>query len=98
MTIGKGNDDDSKEDEDGKDNDGSGGGIPDQHTTINYMTAAEDMAAATDGNSIKDNKGDDNDENDGNDGSVDGEDDNRTATMRTGVVAAFLPNMQRSTT
>jgi hypothetical protein len=25
--------------------DGGGGGIPDQHTTINYMTAAEEMAA-----------------------------------------------------
>ncbi len=28
-----------------KDDNGSGGSIPDQHTTINYMTAAEEMAA-----------------------------------------------------
>jgi hypothetical protein len=98
MTIGKGNDDDGKGDDDGKDNDGSGGGIPDPHTTINYMTAAEDMAAATAGNSVKDKDGDNRDENDGNDNSIDGEDDNMMATMTTAVVAAYLPNMQQSTT
>jgi hypothetical protein len=62
------------------------------------MTAAEDMAAATVGNSVKDKDGDDKDENDGNDNIIDGEDDNRTATMTTVVVAAYLPNMQQSTT
>jgi hypothetical protein len=38
-TMGKGDNNKGKNDDNGKDNNGSGGGIPDQHTTINYMTA-----------------------------------------------------------
>ncbi len=44
--MGEGKDDDGKDDNDGKDDEGGGSGIPDRHTTINYMTAAEEMAAA----------------------------------------------------
>jgi hypothetical protein len=38
---------DGKDNKDGKDDDGGGSGIFAQHTTINYMTAAEEMAAVT---------------------------------------------------
>jgi hypothetical protein len=45
--IGEGNNNEGKDDDNGKDDNGIGHGIPDQHTPINYMTAAEEMAAAT---------------------------------------------------
>jgi hypothetical protein len=107
-TIGKGEDNNGKDDYDGKDKDGGGGGIPDQHTTINYMAAAEEMAAATAmatlmATAFDDNDGKD-DGNNGKDNGGDGKDDNttaRTATMSrmtTAMAAAFLPNMQQSTT
>jgi hypothetical protein len=46
-TMGKGNDNNGKDDNDGKDDNGGGGSIPDQHTTIKYMTAAEEITVAT---------------------------------------------------
>jgi hypothetical protein len=43
-TMGEGDDNDGKDDDNGRDDNGGGGSIPDQHTMINYMTAAEEMA------------------------------------------------------
>jgi hypothetical protein len=101
MTMGEGDEDNGKDDHDGKDDEGGGGSIPDCHTTINYMRIGGGNGDGdVDGNSDENNNGKDEDKDNGEDDGVDGEDDNAMAITKTmarmtmAVAVAFLPDMQ----